>query len=142
MSVSQFFVDRFWRPGQDQIVVSFCFYPCKDLKCFQGLKDMRISHRGKILKATDRLPPDGAHIFVSGSTPKQEAMEVEFPVVTQEEMNKAKNLIKTYGSSRNPIRHEFNTLASEMMKSVFKNYPNFARKDPIGAKICVSAGNS
>ena len=116
--------------------------PLKILKCFQGLKDMRISHRGKILKPTDRLPPDGAHLFVSGSTPKQEAMEVEFPVVTQEEMNKAKNLIKTYGSSRNPIRHDFNNLASQIMTSVYKNYPRLARKDPIGAKICVTAGNN
>ena len=101
---------------------------------------MKISHRGKILKPTDRLPADGAILFVSGSTPKQEEMEVEFPVVTQEEMNNAKNLIKTYGSSRNPIRHDFNTLASEMMRSVYKNYPKLAKKDPIGAQICVSAG--
>ena len=111
------------------------------LKYFQGLKDMRICHRGKILKPTDRLPPDGARLFVSGSSTTQEEMEVEFPIVTQEEMNKAKNLIKTYGSSRNPIRHDFNTLASEMMRSVYKNYPKLARKDPIGAQICVSAGN-
>jgi len=107
-----------------------------------GLKDMKISHRGKILKPTDRLPADGAILFVSGSTPKQEEMEVEFPVVTQEEMNNAKNLIKTYGSSRNPIRHDFNTLASEMMRSVYKNYPKLAKKDPIGAQICVSAGKA
>jgi len=107
-----------------------------------GLKDMRISHRGKILKPTDRLPPDGARLFVSGSSTTQEEMEVEFPIVTQEEMNKAKNLIKTYGSSRNPIRHDFNTLASEMMRSVYKNYPKLARKDPIGAQICVSAGKA
>ncbi|CBY32722.1 unnamed protein product [Oikopleura dioica] len=107
-----------------------------------GLKDMRICHRGKILKPTDRLPPDGARLFVSGSSTTQEEMEVEFPIVTQEEMNKAKNLIKTYGSSRNPIRHDFNTLASEMMRSVYKNYPKLARKDPIGAQICVSAGKA
>lgn len=103
---------------------------------------MKISHRGKVLKASDRLPPDGARLFVSGTSMREEEMDVEFPTVTQEEMNKAKNIIKTYGNSRNPIRHDFNTLASEMMRNVYKNYPKLARKDPIGAQICVSAGTS
>ncbi|CAG5111441.1 Oidioi.mRNA.OKI2018_I69.chr2.g5751.t1.cds [Oikopleura dioica] len=107
-----------------------------------GLKNIKISHRGRTLKPTDRLPPDGARIFVSGESLPAEKMEVEFPTVTPEQMNEAKNIIKTYGSSRNPIRHDFNTLASEMMRSVYKNYPKLARKDPIGAKICVSAGQA